>query len=202
MKEIPLVIEPSIVATIQSLQDRGIKVLALTDLLTGSQDQISFLPEWRSAKLQEVGINFSKANIPDKVFSQLPERDGTHPMLYRGILCTNHESKGIVLGAFLDYMDWKPSHVIFFDDTLSRVDEVAQEMCKRDIRFSGYNYLGAEYVPGELEKDVAILQFQYLAEYETWLSDTLARDILTLKGPHDHYDLPLKYVLDGIQAHE
>lgn len=176
--EIPLLIEPAVVNIIQSLQDRGIKTLALTLLGTGSQEQIPFLPEWRSVKLQQVGVDFSKANIPDKIFTELPVKNGTYPMLYHGILATNFGSKGTTLGAFLDYMKWKPSQVIFFDDSLKRVNEVAQEMCKRNIPFIGYHYQGAEYVPGEFDKDITILQFKHLVEYEKWLSDDEARKLI------------------------
>ena len=176
--ETPLVIEPSIIATIKSLQDRGVKVLALTNLSTGSRYQIQSLPEWRFAKLHDVGIDFSKVSIPDTIFTDLPIKNGTYPVLSHGILATNQESKGLVLGAFLDYIKWKPKHVIFFDDSLKRVNEVAQEMCRRNISFTGYHYQGADYVPGDLDKEVAAFQFKYLFEHERWLNDAQVREQL------------------------
>lgn len=174
-----VLIEPLITTIIDSLQQRGIKVLALTLADTGSRGRfISFFPENRFASLQRLGIDFSKVNIPDTTFNQLPEKNGTYPMLYKGILCTNYQSKGIVLGVFLDYMHWKPSKVIFFDDSLKRVKQVVDEMCKRGIPCIGYEYKGSEYVPGELDKDVATLQIKYLLEHEQWLSDAQARELL------------------------
>lgn len=178
ISEKPLVIEPIIVDIIKSMQNKNVKVLALTNLPTGSRGRIEFLPQWRFNKLAEVGIDFSKTKFEDTTFTQLPKNDNNYPILYKGILATNRESKGSVLAAFLDYTKWKPNHIIFFDDSLKRVKEVAQEACKRKIKFNGYQYLGAEHIPGELDKNVAQLQFKHLLTNEKWLSDEQARELL------------------------
>jgi hypothetical protein len=181
IKEVPLIIEQSIVSTIKSLQNRGVKVLALTNLSTGLFSKIKSLPEWRYKKLKILDIDFHRVHLPDIEFTQLPKNNGTYPVLYHGILATNHESKGRVLGAFLDYMHWKPSKIIFFDDAKKRIDEVAQACCERNIPFIGYQYLGAEYIIHELNPEVAKLQFKYLIDNEDWLSDEEASIILKKK---------------------
>jgi hypothetical protein len=180
-QETPKIIELGIVNTIASLQNRGVMVLALTALMTGSSGIIPSLPEWRFTKLKEVGIDFSKANLPDIVFTELPAKNGQHPMLYHGILCATSGSKGQVLGAFLDRMGLKPNKVIFFDDSLKRVEDVGQEMKKRNIPFYGFQYKGADFVPGELDKEIASFQYKYLLEHEKWLSDDEAREMLQHK---------------------
>lgn len=179
VKEVPLLIEPGIVETIRSLQDRGVKVMALTALKTGRSFTIPSLPEWRFNKLKELGIDFSTANFPDMIFNELPkDDDGNYPVLYHGILCTSTSSKGQVLATFLDRVKWKPDLVIFFDDSMKRVEQVAEEMHKREIPFQGYQYNGADLLPGELDKDVAEFQLKYLVEHEEWLSDDEARKSL------------------------
>ena len=178
VKEVPLLIEPTIVPTIQALQDRGVKVMALTALNTGSDHTIPFLPEWRYSKLKELGIDFNKVGFPDIVFKELPEEDGHYPLLYHGILCTNSVSKGELVAAFLDHVHWKPSNVIFFDDSLKQVESVEQAMKACSIPFQGFHYLGAQHLPGELDKEQAEFQLKYLIEHEDWLSDEQARALM------------------------
>lgn len=45
--------------------------------------------------------------------------------------------------------------------------------------FYGYQYNGAEFVPGELNKEVAAFQLKYLVEHEEWLSEDEARVFLS-----------------------
>ncbi len=173
-----LLVEPIVADIITSLQNRGITVLALTAAWTGSFGSIPFFPQFRLEQLQKLGIDFSKAHIPDAIFKQLPEREGTYPMLYQGMLCANLQDKGLVLGAFLDYMKWKPSHIIFFEDSYKRVKQVVEEMCKRNIPCTGYQYFGFEHVPGELDKELTIFQFKYLLDHERWLNDEDGQKLL------------------------
>ncbi len=174
-----MVIEPMIIDMIASLQKRGVTVLALTFARSGAVGHlIPSYPEYRSGVLQSLDIDFNKANIPDVTFNQLPKLHDSYPLLHKGILYTNHVSKGDVLGAFLDYLQWKPNHIIFFDDTLKRIKEVAQEACARGIPYTGYHYFGADHVPGELDKEVATHQFKHLLEHEEWISDAQAREAL------------------------
>lgn len=181
MSEQPfMLIEPSIVATIASLQERGITTLGLTLASSGTIGRfIPLYPEFRHNTLHDLGINFDKSNLTNITFTNLTENKGTHPMLYKGILYANLGSKGAVLGAFLDTLSWKPHTVIFFDDSLKRIHEVRNELCKRKIPCICYHYKGAEHVPGELDKNIALLQFNYLAEHEQWLSDDEAQELLT-----------------------
>lgn len=179
VQEALLLIEPEIVKTIVTMQNRGVTVMALTALRTGAYFTIPSLPEWRFNQLKDLGINFSRANFPDMVFNELPKGDdGNYPVLYHGILCTSTSSKGAVLGAFLDRTNWKPDLVIFLDDSMKRVEQVAAEMRKRGIPFQGYQYMGAEFLPGELDKEVAEFQLKYLVEHEEWLSEDEARSLM------------------------
>ena len=177
-EEVPLLIEKDIVQTIASLQNSGIKVLALTAVSPGSYFTIPSIPKWRFNTLKKLGIDFSKVNFPDIIFDELPQEEGHFPMLYHGILCTGPISKGDVLGAFLDRVKWKPAQVIFFDDSMERVNQVANELKKRKIPFYGYHYKGAALLPGELDKEVGSAQLHYLAEHEKWITEIEARALI------------------------
>lgn len=180
--EVPVLIEPDIVHIIRSLQDRHVKVLALTALRTGADYIIPSLPEWRFNKLKQVGIDFAKADLPDMTFKELPASNAQYPVLYHGLLCTAGVTKDAVLGAFLDRVHWKPNKVVFFDDNMKRVEQVAQEMHKRGIPFQGYQYRGGDLMPGKLDKEVATMQFKHLVEHEEWLIEDQARALLAQQG--------------------
>jgi hypothetical protein len=181
--EIPVVIEASAPAIIASLQERGVKVLALSRCSTGTYGFIRNLPQWRSDKLKKIGIDFGKTIFPDTIFDELPhDTKGFYPVLYQGILLTNRVPKGEVLGAFLDRMQYKPSRVLFFDDQKDQVALVATEMCKRGIPFEGYVYNGALQLAAPFDKRILELQFNYLLDHEEWLSDEEAQELLESKN--------------------
>ena len=146
--------------------------------MTGSYYAIASLPEWRFRKLQEIGIDFRHEQFQDTVFTHLPHQDGQYPLLYSGILCSAIVSKGELLGAFLDHRQWQPDTVIFFDDSLKRLQEVETECVKRNISFVGFHYHGAECVKGELDKEIAAFQLQYLVEHEQWIMEDEAQMLL------------------------
>lgn len=177
-QEIPLLIEPHIVKVIADLQERGVKVFALTAILTGSYYSIPSLPEWRFNKLKQIGINFHREPLSDFIFTELPTWNGQQPHFYRGILCSGVVSKGEVTSAFLDRMGWKPSSVIFFDDSIERVLEVEEEMNERKIPVQCFHYLGAYHLEGDLDKDLALFQLNHLIEHEKWLMEEEAKALL------------------------
>lgn len=177
-QEIPLIVEPNIVQIISSLQDRGVKVLALTSLMSGPDFTIPSLPEWRFNTLKKLELDFSKTHFPDTTFHELPAKKGQHPALYRGILLASGTPKGKVLGAFLDCMKFKPDKIIFFDDSAKRIESVFDEIKKRAIPFYGYKYNGAKFVPSTFSKEIAAFQLKHLVEHEKWLSDQEARALM------------------------
>jgi Protein of unknown function (DUF2608) len=85
-------LEPITVNLIKQLQNRGIKVIALTHFNTGSLGGplglIPSLPVWRWNKLKEIDIDFS-SSFPEQqelIFSQFTSKSGRHPIFYKGIL--------------------------------------------------------------------------------------------------------------------
>lgn len=171
-------VEPIVTDLIKTLQNRNVKVFALTVANSASHYLIPDFPKFRFETLKSLGVDFSRAGVPNKVFNQFSKPSGFYPLLYQGVICTEHVSKGLVLGALLDYMVWKPSHVIFFDDTHANLVSVAQELCRRGIPFTGYHYLGAGLVVGKLDLKLTQTQFEYLRNNKEWLSDRKARQYL------------------------
>jgi len=174
-------LEPIIVDIIKKLQDRGVKVIALTKFNTGGMAKglIPSLPKLRFDKLKEVDIDFS-SSFPEQeiVFDQLTSELGRHPVFYKGILLTDAFSKGEVLGLFLDSVSWKPNKVIFFDDRSEYVELVQQEMKKRGIPFQGFIYKAVDKVPFDYEPAVLEKILQHLKEHDEFISDEQARKLL------------------------
>ena len=177
-QEIPKLVESDIVHIIANLQERQVPVFALTAIMTGSYYSIPSLPEWRYAKLKQVTIDFKHEDFSDHIFTNLPMYDEQYPLFYKGILFSTVVSKGDVLGAFLDRIEWEPTLVIFFDDNLMRVQEVESEMNKRKIPFIGYHYHGIECLTDKLNKEIAAFQLNYLVQYERWIMEDEAYMLL------------------------
>lgn len=181
-QEIPALVESDIVHIIANLQERKVPVFALTAIMTGSHYSISSLTEWRYAKLKQVSIDFTHEDFSDHVFTNLPVHNEQYPLFYKGILFSTVVSKGDVLGAFLDRIEWEPTLVIFFDDNLMRVQEVESEMTKRKIPFIGYHYHGIECLADRLDKEIAAFQLNYLVQHEHWITEDEASILLKAKS--------------------
>ena len=171
-------IEPEIVEIIKQLQARGVKVIALTHMMTGSlrRTLIPSLPQWRWEKLHEVGIDFTPSFDQEKIWlTNLTSKANRHPVYYKGILLTDDFSKEVVLGEFLGVMGLKPNKVIFFDDRPNYVKSVQDEMKKQGIAFQGYIYKAIDTLPKKFDQKVLDYQLQYLKEHDEFISDKQAR---------------------------
>jgi hypothetical protein len=67
-----------------------------------------------------------------------------HPIFYKGVLSTDLEQKGPVIGAFLDKISFKPEKIVMIDDDGAYIRSVKEECFKRGIHFEGYIYQGAK----------------------------------------------------------
>ena len=144
------IIEPEVVSLIAYAQQRGCPVVALTGIESGAYGIIESFPEWRYTMLKNMGILFSQP-CSDMVFDTLPLYRDTYPILYKGILCANHQPKGMVLKAFLAQCALKPARVIFFDDTYENLQSVGGACAQLDIPCTLYQYAGARYQKDSLD---------------------------------------------------
>jgi len=172
-------IEPKIKDYIADLFKRSVKVIACTAMSPGTWGVISNAHEWRYQKLQELGIDFSLSfNTEHIIFDNLKKCNDNYPMFYKGILCAARNSKGKVIGAFLDRIGWKPKKVIFFDDMKDFIATVVDEMKRRNIPCECYCYRGAQHLQDPVDRAVARLQLRCLIERAEWLTDCEAKKII------------------------
>ncbi len=158
---------------VKAMQDKGIKVIALTATLTGSwKDSKNKIIFKRTDALRNFGFNFSFQGrvVP---YMNFPKHADGYPTLYHGVLCSNGENNGIgkgkVLSAFLQQVGmtkgvpygsgYMPKIVIMADDREKNLIDV-QEALAADfpaVQFIGIKYEGAfDYAPQDIfEEDFA-----------------------------------------------
>ncbi len=178
-------VEPVIVGMVKQLQERGVKVIALTACRPGERGYIKALEKWRFEELKKVAIDFS-ASFPcdSMIFENLSNEEGYVPMFYRGILMATaapDNSKGRVLATFLDRVGWTPKKVIFFDDGKHNVESVVNAMHDRGIQCIGYWYRATMRQQPKLKRDVVQIQFDYLINHGQVLSEDEAAAIIRKK---------------------
>ena len=159
---------------LKSIEDKGVKVIALTASITGKikgfHKKMIFL---RRDQLQKMKIDFSHAlkNFTRVVpFSDFKRYVGSYPMFYHGILSSNGEqnvSKGEVLIALLKHVSTKyeakvrksgfrPKVIIMVDDKNKHLENIEKSIAAYDpsIIFIGIKYEGAEsYAPKDISKE-------------------------------------------------
>ncbi len=166
-------IEKSVPLLIKNLQSRGVKVIALTDCMTGSLGVIPKLEVWRIENLKSLGVDFS-LSFPSIQSHRIdiPFSKKKCPLYEQGILFSGGHKKGDVLKAFLTESDFKPSKVIFIDDLSRNVDSVEFELKNMNIESRVYQYTGAsEFFRNSVDEQILKHQFEHLIETKTWLSD-------------------------------
>lgn len=135
-------IEPAILPLIAQAQQKDCPVLGLTSMETGSYGVIDNMPEWRYQTLRNMGVIFTQT-YPDHIFTDLPTYRTYHPVLYKGILCTNQRPKGEVLKSFLTQQKHLPTHIIFFDDSTQNLQSVGQACHELAIPVQLFYYTGS-----------------------------------------------------------
>ncbi len=135
-------IEPGVVPLIQQLKQQGCFVLGLTSMESGAYGVIPDMPMWRYEMLRGMGVAFTQ-EFGNYTFTRLPAYRDHYPVLYKGILCANQQSKGAVLQAFLEQFALRPQKLIFFDDSLDNLQSVGKVCEALGIPVALYHYKGA-----------------------------------------------------------
>jgi len=180
-------IEPETPHIIHDLQSRNIKVIALTAPPAQHFFGIEHMGKKRHEQLLSVGIDFSTSFEQQYMeFKDLKPFLGVYPAFHQGILyqtVMSGNSKGEVLGAFLDAIDWHPQQIIFFDDLKENVDSVEAEANKRSILFQGFWYQAPYKEAADPKNElIARTQMDHLKMYDVLLSDQEAEALMFQNG--------------------
>jgi len=161
---------------IGKLQQRGVRLIALTAVMTKEFGD-HYLPKMRYEELSRNGIDFSFSfpEIENGLFTELKNCNHSFPAFFSGVLCSNGDfqrqknamSKGEVLCAFLGKTLWMPSKIIFIDDKLYNLEEIELSIHKSypDIEFQGLHYLGAEsFISPAISREVVETKWKEVLE--------------------------------------
>lgn len=163
---------------VHALQQKKIPVLALT-AAPAKIKGVEPPGDWRVNELKHYGFDFSEA-LPNCHFMELQKDDNQqhHPLYKSGVLYSSFHSKGVILVAFLQRLDLKPTLVIFVDDELKHVQSVVSSLKKEGISCVGVHYTAVENMPCELDPTIAQFQVEYFICHDEWLSDEQAKNFL------------------------
>jgi hypothetical protein len=124
------IVDPKTPAFIAELQNKNIKVMALSARSLG-------LCETTKYELLNLGVFFAK-NAPSATEFSLGI---THKAYYSdGILFGANNNKGQLLLQFLDVINYRPHTVIFIDDKHSHLETIERATQSRGITFIGLRY--------------------------------------------------------------
>lgn len=168
--------EPAFPSLIKDMQDKRIPVIGFTALETGNYGKMTCIEDWRINRLKSLDMDFSPT-FTDHAFSLTVANpyNGYYPLFKSGVLFTNREPKGELLILFLERLGWRPTKIVFMDDTITQLQSVESAANALDIEFIGFHYVAAKTRPCELDHNLGAFQFQYLVDKEIWLPDIEAR---------------------------
>lgn len=151
---------------IKKLQNRGVKVIALTNFPTSDIDSFDNIRQWRIKQLLDFGIDFSKSFEVDKI--QFKELNASHPPSFEdGILFSNiYTEKAVLLTSFLDYIKFKPKLVVFIDDKYKNAKSVKIEMDKLKIECKVFDFNGSDKFLVNVDIAKVLNQMKILIEHE------------------------------------
>ncbi|MFH0898800.1 MAG: DUF2608 domain-containing protein [bacterium] len=140
-------VEPEIITVLAQLKEKNIKMMGLTARWLG-------LAQRTSRDLQEFNIVFDNPVHKDNL--EMGKISGFH----QGILYSGEEfGKGELLAKFLDRINHIPKHVLFVDDVMHYVQDVAGWMSKRGIdchciRYGAVDQQVAQYSQSQADKEL------------------------------------------------
>lgn len=158
--------------------DKGILVLALTQMDTGAYGIIENMEKWRAAELKTMDLIFT--NYADKTVEILlpGERAAT---VYQGIMFTGGYKKSEVLAAFMAKQPTKPKRLVFVDDRAEQVENIENWCNQNQINVIACHYTADEHTEGTISPKRSALQIESFTN-GNWLSDAEADVVLATKN--------------------
>ncbi len=175
-----ILIEENAPNLIKNLQQKGIKVIALTSCPTGSFGIIPKVERWRIEHLYSLNISFASSfpKIERCFINDLVTSGKPSPLFEQGVLFSKGYKKGDVLSAFFKECNFYPNKVIFIDDLKENLDSAKTALQPLNIELKGYQYAGAKRFFKVVDEEVLKYQFNHLMQKKEWLSDKQVEKLL------------------------
>ena len=156
-------VEKDTIKIIKGIQNKNIKMIALTASLTGAVCTYDRFEVVRYAKLQSLGVNFESSfnQYHDIKFSDNEPYRRNYPVFYKGILCSNGEqnmtSKGDVLVEFLKKVQYDPKVIIMLDDRRKNLEDINDSLDKYNPNTKFMSHCGMGITPSPLGEHFSII---------------------------------------------
>ncbi len=151
----PVLIDEFTPQFLNSLNQRGVPMMALTANLTGAFGPIKNMETWRIQNLKLLGIDFSNSAPYQKslIFNDLASYRNNYSTYLDGVLFVNGTtvSKGDAFLSFVKITDFLPEKIIFIDDREDNLKSLEAAIQKLDhrIEYQGLHFLGAQKYPSK-----------------------------------------------------
>ena len=163
---------------IKDIQDKGIKVIALTGGYGGPISFVESMEDLRLKTLKEFDIDLSNAFLLKEMkFDSLVKDPGKPVPVYKnGVILTSKYPKAYVLENFLHQLNFKPKKIIFVDNDIKHIKDLKEFSAK-----IGANYIGIHYtkmdknIPQAFDAALAQKKLEFLKANNVWLSDDEAK---------------------------
>lgn len=179
---------------IKHLQIQGIRLIALTAAMTRPFEN-DYLPKMRYEELLRNGIDFSSAfpAVQELHLENVPRCNHGYPVFYSGVLCSNGDfqrqksasSKGKALCEFFKKIGWIPSKVIFTDDKLYNLEEMAKALHDFDpsITYQGFHFIGAQTLASpEISESVIEAKWKKLLQKAKFFIESPIEELCPVKN--------------------
>ena len=176
-----MLVDPAILSLLATLQEKGVRSLALTNARAG--DNEGWVREdLLISRLQGLGIDL-RGSFPliNSLSLESPEANSEAGSLLftKGVIFTSQMAKGVVLKGFLRKTGFSPSSIIFVDDKTMNLESVQAFCSEAGIPFLGFQYRAVERLYTDpLHEKRANLQLQILKSEKRWVDDDEANHML------------------------
>jgi hypothetical protein len=107
-------VEPQLIKTIQSLQERGIRTLALTNAGTGRFGKIPAFEDWRINEMKNLGYHFDKSWLNLHPINLTKDTSRKKRVLFKdGMIFTSRIDKGESLESILNQVEFEIARIKF-----------------------------------------------------------------------------------------
>ena len=163
-------------AIVQDLQNRSIRVIALTTRGYKPLGVVKDEGALRVGELKKLGLDFGHAFPSLKPFLlTIPSPKNTPPLYKEGVIMTDRSPKAETLLSFLKAVNWHPKKIIFIDDKREHVEGMQTLLKANHFNGTLFVYLDKKLAAERADPALAKFQFEYLNKHEKWLSDQEAR---------------------------
>lgn len=169
------IVEPELRTFVGKIKEKKAKIIALTHAETGRLGIIPNNADFRINHVREFGIDFTDS-FPGLKPKILIKSDNTAENAYYkdSFVFVSKNNKGPVLGLFLEYANWWPKKIIFFDNTYRNLISVQSLAEEKGIEFQGFHFVHALHASQTPDLAVATKQIKTLVDTQEWLSDVEA----------------------------